>query len=70
MADTGDLIPLPDDDFRRVRSYLAPHAFATWQERDGDTMPPPTDLIAEEDWDSLITLPTDVLLQTTSYEGS
>lgn len=70
MADPADLIPIPDGDFRRVRSYLAPHAFATWWEGDDDTQPPPTDLIPEEDWDNVITLPTDVLLNATSYDGS
>ena len=66
----GDLLPLPVDDFRRVRSYLAPWAFATWEKGDGDTWPPPSEPISEEDWDGIMVLPTDVLLKTTSYEGS
>jgi hypothetical protein len=70
VANEDDLVPLPDGDFRRARSYLAPHMFATWSEGDPDTYPPPNDLISEKDWDCVINLPTDVLLKTTSYEGS
>jgi hypothetical protein len=32
--------------------------------------PPPNDLIPEDDWENVINLPTDVLLKTTSYNGS
>jgi hypothetical protein len=73
VTDEADLIPLPDDDFRRTRSYLAPHAFATWRMDDPDepdVWAPPSDLIPWEDWDDIMTLPTDVVLKTTSYEGS
>jgi hypothetical protein len=70
VTDQDDLIPLPDDDFRRVRSYLAPHAFATWNDGEPDMWPPPWDLVSKEDWDGFITLPTDVVLKTTSYEGT
>ena len=35
MAEEADLVPLPDGDFRRVRSYLAPHVFATWVRMSG-----------------------------------
>jgi hypothetical protein len=35
-----------------------------------DVWPPPRDLISKEDWDGFMTLPTDVVLKTTSYEGS
>jgi hypothetical protein len=70
MADQDDLLPLPAGDFRRVRSYLAPHAYATWNEGDPDRWPPPDDLIGEGDWDNVIQLATNVLLKTTSCAGS
>ncbi len=73
MTDEANLLPLPEDDFRRVRSYLAPHVFATWRMDDPDepdVWPPPSDLISKDDWDGFMTLPTDVVLKTTSYEGS
>jgi len=73
VTDEADLIPLPDDDFRRARSYLAPHAFATWRmnnPNEPDVWPPPHDLISREEWDGFMTLPTDVVLKTTSYDGS
>jgi hypothetical protein len=73
MTNQDDLIPLPDEDFRGTRSYLAPHAFATWRMDDPDepdVWPPPRDLISKEDWDGFMTLPTDVVLKTTSYDGS
>jgi hypothetical protein len=47
-------IQLPD--FRRVRS------FQPW--------PSATDLISDASWHELMDLPTDVVLQTTGYEGS
>jgi hypothetical protein len=58
MADDIDnrVIQLPDDDFRRVRS------FGPW--------PPATDLISEETWHSLMDLPSDVVVRTTGDEGS
>jgi hypothetical protein len=73
VTDEADLLPLPESDFRRVRSYLAPHVFATWRMDDPDepdVWPFPTDLISKDDWDGFMTLPTDVALKTTSYEGS
>ena len=73
VTDESDLVPLPEDDFRRVRSYLAPHVFASWRIRDpneSDLYPPPSDPISKEDWDGFMALPTDVVLKTTSYEGS
>lgn len=73
MTDEADLLPVPEDDFRRVRSYLAPHVFATWRMDDPnepDVWPPPRDLISKDDWDGFITGPTDVVLKTTSYDGA
>jgi hypothetical protein len=51
-----------------MRRYLAPWFFFGGQE--GETWPPPTDLIDEESWDGVMTLPTDVALRSTSYEGT
>lgn len=73
MTDEANLLPLPEDDFRRCRSYLAPHVFASWRIDDPDELDEyalPTDLISEEDWGGVMTLPTDVVLKTTSYQGS
>lgn len=65
-----DGIDLQDSDFRRLRRYLAPHLFAWPDEDEPDTYPLPTDLVPEEKWDHLMTLPTDVALKSSSYEGS
>ena len=62
-----DRVHLPDDDFRRERVLLAPHLFA--DAGDGPDLPP-TDLVSQDAWTGLIDLPTDVLLRTTSHEGS
>jgi hypothetical protein len=64
----GNGIDLPEEDFRRLRRYLAPWLFLGGKE--GTTYPPPSDLMPEERWDGVMTLPTDVALKTTSYEGS
>ena len=63
-------VDLPSDDFRRVRRYLAPHLFAWPDDDDAKTYPPPSDLVPEENWDHVMTLPTDVALKSSSYEGS
>jgi hypothetical protein len=63
-----DGIDLPDGDFRRLRRYLAPWLFADGDE--GTIYPPPSDLVAEEPWDHVMVLATDVALKTSSYEGS
>lgn len=63
-----DGIDLDRSDFRLPRRYLAPWLFAL--NGDDDSYPPPSDLIDEEHWDSLMVLPTDVVLKSTSYEGS
>jgi len=65
-----DGVDLQDGDFRRLRRYLAPHLFAWPDEDEADAYPPPTDLVPEEQWDHLMTLPTDVALKSSSYEGS
>jgi hypothetical protein len=66
-----DGVDLARGDFRRIRRYLAPHLLA-WPDDDDDpgTYPPPSDLIPEESWDHVMTLPTDVALKSSSYEGS
>jgi hypothetical protein len=63
-----DGIDLAPDDFRRIRRYLAPWLFAGGDE--GTTYPPPDDLMQEEPWDSVMVLPTDVALKSSSYAGS
>jgi hypothetical protein len=65
-----DGVDLRDGDFRRLRRYLAPHLFAWPDEDEAVAYPPPTDLVPEERWDHLMTLPTDVALKSSSYEGS
>jgi hypothetical protein len=63
-----DGIDLEPGDFRTHRRYLGPWLFADGEE--GDAYPPPSDPIVEEHWDHVMTLPTDVVLKSTSYEGS
>lgn len=65
-----DGVELQDDDFRRVRRYLSPHLFALPREDEPGTYRPPNDLVPEEHWDHITTLPTDVALKSSSYEGS
>jgi hypothetical protein len=64
-----DGVDLARDDFRRIRRYLAPHLFL-WSDGEPETYPPPSDLIPEESWDHVMTLPTDVALRSSSNEGS
>ncbi len=59
------LRPLPPGDFRAIRSYLAEEVFL--QPPGGGKAP--TDPMDEESWDSIMDLPTDVLLRTTDYQG-
>ena len=68
MTESGDRVEPDDDDFRRVRAYLAPHLFLEGEE--GQTYPRPTDLIDEEEWESMMALPTHVALATSSYTGT
>jgi hypothetical protein len=65
-----DEIPLADGDFRRERRYLAPHVFAWPGGDEPDAYPPPEDLLSEEHWRNIMSLPTDVGLKSSSYEGS
>ncbi len=60
---------LDEGDFRASRRYLAPWLFADGGE-EGSRYPPPDDLIDERSWDQVMTLPTDVALKSTSYEGA
>jgi hypothetical protein len=55
-----------DGDFRSSRRMLPPEAFAMAP----DTEPDPSDLIAEDTWDSLIHLPDDVSLRTSNHHGT
>ncbi|MGH3402148.1 MAG: hypothetical protein ACRDRJ_06460 [Streptosporangiaceae bacterium] len=65
-----DGVDLDRDDFRKYRRYLAPHLFAWPDEDEPSAYPAPSDLIPEESWDHAMTLPTDVALRSSSYEGS
>ncbi len=65
-----DGVDLSGDDFRQLRRYLAPHLFAWPSEDESETYPPASDLVPEENWDHIMTLPTDVALKSSSYEGS
>lgn len=58
--------PLDPSDFRAHRKILEPDDFALC---DGETDPSPTDLISEVAWDGIMTLPDDVAVRTTSYQG-
>lgn len=58
--------PLDPSDFRAYRKILEPDDFALW---DGEMDPAPTDLMSEVAWDSIMTLPNDVAVRTTSYQG-
>jgi hypothetical protein len=55
------------DDFRAIRRVLELDDFAV---TDGKPTPPPTDLIDQEAWDHVMTLPGHVAITTTSYQGS
>lgn len=64
-----DAIDLPDDDFRRLRRYLAPRVFFFPDDQEHTDWPPPTDLVPKASWDSVMDLSTDVALKSSSYEG-
>jgi hypothetical protein len=53
-------------DFRAVRRVLEPNDFALGD----DDESAPTDIIDEEAWHSIMTLPDDVAITTTSFQGS
>lgn len=57
---------LDASDFRAHRKVLDPDDFAL---TDGEPDPPPSDLVSEEVWDGIMTLPDDVAIRTTSHLG-
>ncbi|MFJ9902031.1 hypothetical protein ACIRVK_03815 [Streptomyces sp. NPDC101152] len=63
----SDYIHLPEEDFRRQRFLFAPHLFALSSE---EPDLPPRDLVPRDDWDSVMNLPTDVVLRTSSHQGN
>ncbi|WP_216896143.1 hypothetical protein [Nocardia alni] len=65
MPQSGDDKPKPSD-FRQYRAYLASEDFAIG----GYTPEPTSDLIDEEVWNGLMTLPTDVALRTSAERGT
>lgn len=58
--------PLPDDDFRREREILPAEIFLGGEGRDR----PPSDLMSQEGWDHVMSLPDDVAIMTSSHQGS
>lgn len=58
---------LDSNDFRAHRKILEPSDFALGS---NDPDPPPTDMIPEEAWNGIMTLPDDVAIRTTGYQGS
>ncbi|WP_186275877.1 hypothetical protein [Burkholderia gladioli] len=57
---------LASDDFRAHRKVLDSDDFAL---TDGEPDPPPRDLVSQEVWDGIMTLPDDVVIRTTSHLG-
>ncbi len=55
------------NDFRAVRQVLEPEDFAL---TDGKPDGPPTDLIDPDAWDHIMTLPGDVAIRTSGFQGS
>lgn len=58
---------LDPNDFRAHRTILDPSDFALGSDVPD---PPPTDLIREGAWNGIMTLPGDVAIRTSSYQGS
>lgn len=59
--------PLPLDDFRAVRIVMEPDDFVAGP--DGPE-PPPSNLIPEDTWHHLTTLPDDVAIRTSNHHGT
>jgi hypothetical protein len=59
--------PLPTSDFRAIRIVLEPDDFAL---SSGEPDPPPSDLIDENIWHGIMTLPDDVSVRTSNHYGS
>jgi len=58
---------LNSEDFRSSRMILDPDDFALGDE---EPDPPPSDLIAREVWEGIMTLPGDLAIHTTSQQGT
>ena len=58
--------PLPLTDFRSRRTVLVRSDFGYAPKQ----APRPSDIIDEETWDSIVTLPDDVAVRTTNYHGT
>ncbi len=56
---------LPLSDFRAIRVILEPHDFALGTK----TERPPSDLIDEDTWHSIMNLPDDVCIRTSNHHG-
>lgn len=55
------------NDFRAQRSVLDPTDFALGED---EPDAPPTDIISEKAWSEIMSLPDDVVIRTTSHQGS
>lgn len=60
------VIKLNSNDFRSQRLILEPSDFALGPD---EPEPEPTDLISEDAWNGIMTLPGDVAIRTTSHQG-
>ena len=58
---------MPLEDFRAVRTILEPDDFAHDSEH---PEPPPSDLVAEDTWHHLVSLPDDVAIRTSNHWGT
>jgi hypothetical protein len=61
----ADRVKLPKSDFRRGRAHLAPHVYAI---PGGDPLPA-QQLVKRKTWESVMALPTEVLLLTSGNQG-
>jgi len=58
--------PLPQTDFRALRTKLEPHEFAISEGQDA----PPSDLVDRETWDGIVHLPADVSIRVSDHNGT
>jgi hypothetical protein len=59
--------PIPVADFRALRWVLDPDEFALGPD---EPEPQPPDMIDEHHWSEIMTLPSDVSIRTTNWDGN
>lgn len=59
--------PLPSNDFRAIREILEPEDFGVYS---GESEEQPSDLITEDIWNGITSLPSDVSIRTSNHHGS